>query len=352
MPANWRRIPPAANGATPRPDAPPLAQGSAGPAAAAGEWEKLFTPVAPRYREEDLVVADSVREQLDNALALVRHHNVVYRDWGLSAKDPQQGGLALNLFGPPGTGKSLAAEVVAARLGRGLIIVRYSELISKYVGDTPKTIAALFRAAERHQAVLVFNEADAVLSSRLQQLASSADKASNEAVAELLTALERHRGVVIFTTNLLGNYDEAFLRRIIAHVRFDLPDLPGREQIWRQLLPKAVPLAADVTCQRLAEATDGLAGGDVLQVVRLALAKAAARSGAAGPVLWEDFALPIARERAAKEAHRRGGRWSETPVEPAQLPALAKASFDRQANAANANGHGRIRHGDRQEPES
>ncbi len=327
MIAGWRRIDMPANGAAKRPSAPPLVQG-AGTPPSGDEWEKLFSAVAPRYRYEDLVVPAAVQAQLDNALARVRCHPIVYEAWGMKAKNPYGGGLVLNLYGPPGTGKTHAAEAIAHRLGRLLIDIDYAALISKYVGDTGKAIAGAFRAAERTGAVLVFNEGDTVLTSRLQRPANSADKGGNDAVVQMLRTLERFQGVVIFTSNLFASYDSASLRRIKAHVRFELPDRDCRRRLWQHLLPEAVPLAPDVTPDRLAEASDSLAGGDMLNAAETALVSAADRSGPAGPVTWEDFALALAQERDARESHRGQARVvSEAVIDPADLPAEAKAKF-------------------------
>ena len=268
----------------------------------------------------------AVQAQLDNALARLRYHDIVYDAWGMKAIDPYSGGLALNLLGDPGTGKSHAAEGLAGRLGRLLIDVDYADIFSKYPGDTSKAIAGAFRAAEKSGAVLVFHDADPVLCSRLRQPANSADKGVNDAVVQMLRALEHFKGVVIFTTNLFGSYDPAFLRRITAHISFDPPDRDCRRRLWHAKIPLDAPLLPDITRDRLAEASDGLTGADILKAVKTALVNAAARAGSAGPVIWEDFALAIAQERAAKEAHRGTARVvSETVLTQENMPAEVKA---------------------------
>ena len=159
-------------------------------------------------------------------------------------------------------------------------------------------------------------------------MASGADKSVNEAVGEMLAALDRHEGVVIFTTNLFDNYDRASLRRI-ENIRLDLPDAACRRRLWQNLLPPTLPLAPDVTAERLAEASDGLSGGDMVKVRRKAAARAALRSGVAGPVTWTDFADAVTQERAAKEDHQGGLRVvSEKVVKREELPPAAKAAFD------------------------
>ncbi len=342
----WKRIDPSVNravrqasGASPEPPAsgggegPPLTHKMGGTAAPDG-WEKLFTVAAPRHRIEDLVLAPAVRTQLEDALALVTCYAILYKAWRMEDSEPYGGGLALNLYGPPGTGKSMTAEAIAARLCRPLIRIKYAELLSKYPGDTNKAIVAAFRAAARAGAVLIFEEADTVLGSRLRQAATGADKSDNAAVNEMLAALDRHQGVVVFTSNLFEAYDRAFLRRIES-IRLDLPDAACRQRLWQNLLPPALPLAADATPERLAQATDGFSGGDMMKVRRKAAARAALRSGVAGPVTWTDFAEAIAQERATKADHQSELRVvSETPVDPATLPPAARAAFDARAGTA------------------
>jgi SpoVK/Ycf46/Vps4 family AAA+-type ATPase len=336
----WKRIETSLNGTVKRLSAPPMPQAAggqdgppltrklSGAAASPDEWEMLFAPVSPRYRYEDLILSQSVQARLESALALVTCHPILYDAWGLRAKEPYGGGLSLNLYGPPGTGKSMSAEAVAERLLRMVIRIKYADIISKYPGDTNKAIAGAFRAAERAAAVLILEEADALLGKRLTHVASGADVSVNEAVSEMLAALDRHQGLVIFTTNKFSNYDEAFPRRIES-IRLDLPDAACRVRLWQSLLPPAMPRTPDVTPKRLAEASDGFSGGDMVKVRRKAAARAALRSGVAGPVTWTDFADAVAEERAGKEDHQGGLRVvSETVVKREELPPAAKAAFD------------------------
>ena len=181
-------------------------------------------------------------------------------------------GLAFNFAGPPGTGKTLTAEAVARELGRDLLTVKYSGLESKWIGETGKHIAAVFAAARRHEAVLFFDEADAIASRRSANMEGSG-RHYNQSVNILLHELEQYQGVVIFATNLAANFDPAFERRIQSHVLFLMPSADEREHIWRAHLPPRAPLAPDVDLRRLAEAFE-MAGGDirnaVLKAVRLA----------------------------------------------------------------------------------
>jgi SpoVK/Ycf46/Vps4 family AAA+-type ATPase len=328
MTTSWKRLDTSTNGTAKRPPATPLIQGP-GASPAGDSWEKLFPAAPPRCRLDDLILAAPVQAQINTALARLLCYPIVDEAWGMSTTDPYGGGLVLNLVGAPGTGKTMAAHGIADRLGRWLIDVSYADLVSKYVGDTAKAIAGAFRAAMRSQAVLAFNDADAVISARLQQPASSADKGVNDAVIQMLRELEHFKGVVIFTTNLFGCYDQASLRRFTDYVRFEPPDLDCRKRLWQAKIPSQAPLTPDITASRLAEASDGLTGAEILKAVRTALVKAAERSGIAGPVTWEDFAFAIAREHAVKEAYRGAPRVvSETVVAPQDLPPEVKTKVD------------------------
>src|SRR5581483_3523220 len=152
MPLPWKRIDTSLNGTIKRESASPMSQASGGQDGASlarklssgtdspDGWEKMFAPISPRYRYDDLILNPSVQACLESALAQVTCHAVIYDAWGLRAKEPYGGGLSLNLYGPPGTGKSMTAEAVAERLRRTVIRIKYANIISKYPGDTNKAI--------------------------------------------------------------------------------------------------------------------------------------------------------------------------------------------------------------------
>lgn len=242
-----------------------------------------FIPQVPLRTLDDLVVPDRIRARLESALRLLEHHDLIYRDWDLQRLDPHRTGVAVNLYGPPGTGKSLAAEALAATRSSRFIDVNYAELESKYVSQTSKNIVECFRQAEYHQAVLIFNEADSILGARLSEVTQSADHSVNMARSVMLTQLDHFGGLVIFTTNFARNYDTAFVRRILTHVRFELPDSTTRRQLWERVLPQAMPGVSDLThsdLELLTEKSEGLAGGDLVNAVVAAAAHVASRDGA------------------------------------------------------------------------
>lgn len=276
-------------------------EGQSDPKAARAREEAvntLFAPELPARRLSDLVLSAETEKQLKTALAKVQFHKALYQDWGLESIHPEGRGVALNLYGPPGTGKTFAAEAIADHLKKGIIRVDYAQLESRFVGDTPKNIAAAFSAARATGSVLFFDEADSVLSRRVTNITQAADYGVNISRSTLLLELDSFEGVVIFATNLGMNYDAAFVRRILAHIHFPLPDETALVRLWRYHLPAKLPLAPDVTAEVLARESIGLSGGDVLNVVILA-ASGALEQGAT-QVRLGDFTGALAQVRRAK----------------------------------------------------
>lgn len=258
----------------------------------------VLAPRKPLRSMGDLVLPPAVQHRIDLALSQVDNHEILYRHWNLKKIDPHRVGTALNFYGPSGTGKSLAAEAIAYERRQPFIDVSYAEIESKYVGDTPKNIEACFRQAAAHDAVLVFNEADSILGSRLSNVTQSSDHSVNVSRAVMLSQLDAFGGLVIFTTNFPRNYDVAFVRRILMHVRFDLPDEAIRRSLWELLVPLEVPRAAPLDVALLAASSAGFAGGDIVNVVKAAAALAVSRD-------WPDRVLRTADLLAEIEAIRQ-----------------------------------------------
>ncbi len=268
------------------------------PAEEVSERLRMFTPEKPRRRLSDLVVSAVTERQLRTALAKIQYHDKLYREWGLETIHPEGRGMAINLYGPPGTGKSFAAEGIAEYLQRGIIRIDYAQIESRFVGDTPKNIVAAFETAREANAVLFFDEADSVLSRRVTNITQAADYGVNVSRSTLLLQLDNFDGVVLFATNLASNYDTAFVRRILAHVYFPLPDEDALVRLWRYHLPALMPLQRDVTPEALATRSIGLSGGDVLNVVILAASTAAERDD--DSVSLPDFEAALEQVRRAK----------------------------------------------------
>lgn len=227
----------------------------------------------------DVVLPPQTRRTLEQALAQVRNHNLIFGRWGLGERHTSGRGLAFNFAGPPGTGKTICAEAIAHALGMKLLVVDYAEAESMWVGETPKNIVATFHAAVEQNAVLFFDEADAIAMRRSAGMPQRYDREMNLTVNVLLRELEAFNGIVIFATNLAANFDPAFERRIRTHVLFEMPGVDERERIWHlQIHPKKTPLAADVDFRRLAERY-AVSGGDIKNAVIKAAAAAAAEPG-------------------------------------------------------------------------
>ncbi|HET7600530.1 MAG TPA: ATP-binding protein [Gemmatimonadales bacterium] len=227
----------------------------------------LVETLTPRRSFDDVVLPPETLSALNHALALVRKHDLIFRDWGLGERHSAGLGLAFHFAGPPGTGKTICAEALAHALRRELLVVRYAELESRWVGQTSKHVSAVFRTAEQRDAVLFFDEADAIAGRRFVSATAGYEREANAVVNVLLQELDRFGGVVIFATNLAAGIDPAFERRIRTHILFGLPGLDERERIWRaQLHPRKTPLADDVDFRALAEAFPR-SGGDIKNAV-------------------------------------------------------------------------------------
>ncbi len=240
----------------------------------------VLETILPRRSFADVILPPATRRALDQALVHVTSHELIFKRWGLGQRHPTGFALAFNFAGPPGTGKTICAEAIAYTLGRPLLVVRYAEVESMWMGATPKNVAAVFRQARDEKAVLFFDEADAIASRRSSSLDHGFLREANTVVNVLLKELETFDGVVIFATNLAANFDPAFGRRIRTHVLFEMPGIDEREQIWRvQMHPTLTPLADDVDFRALAE-TYEVTGGDIRNAVLKGAMAAASESGA------------------------------------------------------------------------
>jgi SpoVK/Ycf46/Vps4 family AAA+-type ATPase len=238
--------------------------------------------VIPERTFADVILPPATRRALDEALAQVRNHNLIFGRWGLGERHASGLGLAFNFAGPPGTGKTICAEAIAHALGMKLLVVDYAEVESMWMGETPKNVVGAFRAAAEQNAVLFFDEADAIAARRTATGAMPQEREGNLIVNVLLRELEAFNGVVIFATNLAANFDPAFERRIRTHVRFEMPGPEERERIWQvQVHPRKTPLARDVDFRALAQRY-AASGGDIKNAVLKAASAAAAEPGSDG----------------------------------------------------------------------
>ena len=233
----------------------------------------------PRWTLDTVYLDKTAKKQIQAALVIAKHRDKIYNEWKLDGGAKNGRAVVFNFFGPPGTGKSMTAEAIAQYCGRKVYAVNYAQLESKYVGETPKNIRQVFERAANDQAVLIFDEADSFLGKRLTNVSQSADYGVNITRSVMLLELEKFDGIVIFTTNLMGNYDDAFKRRILASVEFKLPDEEGRSVIWNAHLPKTMPVTDEVSCQQLAVQYEGVSGADIKDIVLYAAVMCLQREG-------------------------------------------------------------------------
>jgi hypothetical protein len=281
--------------------------------------------VTPRAGWDALLLPETARRALQSAAARVTQQITVLDDWGFAQGREERRGVRMLFFGSPGTGKTLAAEVMARALGVDLLVADLSSLVSKWLGETEKNLAAVFDVAERSRALLLFDEADALFAKRTDSQ-DAHDRYANLETAYLLQRLERYEGAAVLTTNLRANLDKAFSRRFEYIVEFPEPDAAAREALWRLHLPAAAPLAPDVDLAQLASWYP-ISGA---QIKNAALAAAFLAATARRAMHQRHFLLAIEREYdKAGRAHPGYPPHAAPPVdEPDAAPSPARAHPD------------------------
>ena len=236
------------------------------------ELRRFAVRVEPRYEWKDIVLPSVKREQLQRISSWKRLRHQVHEGWGFGLKLVRGGGLIVLFSGLPGTGKTMAAEVLARDLCLDLYQIDLSCVVSKYVGETEQHLGAIFREADDCQCILFFDEADALFGKR-SEVKDAHDRYANIEISYLLQRVERYQGIVILATNLRSNLDDAFLRRLNDVVEFPFPDAVLREQIWRGLFPRDDIYQRDVDFPFLAKMT--LTGSSIRNIVLDAAFRAA-----------------------------------------------------------------------------
>jgi SpoVK/Ycf46/Vps4 family AAA+-type ATPase len=230
-----------------------------------------------RQTWDDFVLPDDSRDELRELIARVRHRRHVLETWGFARKVAKGLGLPVLFSGPPGTGKTMAAGLIAAELGLDLYQIDLSRLVSKYVGETEKNLAQVFDAAEAGHAILLFDEADSLFAKRTE-VKSSVDRYANLEVNYLLQRMESFTGITILTTNFDASIDEAFRRRLAFRISFPMPDEDERERLWRAVIPAEAALAPGIDFPALARRFE-MSGGYIKNAALRAAFLAAADGG-------------------------------------------------------------------------
>jgi SpoVK/Ycf46/Vps4 family AAA+-type ATPase len=237
----------------------------------------LARKITPCYGWGDIVLPPERIEQLREICNTVKYRGLVYESWGFDGKLSLGKGLSVLFAGPPGTGKTMAAEIIAGELGLDLYKIDLATVVSKYIGETEKNLARIFGEAESSNAILFFDEADALFGKR-SEVRDSHDRYANIEISYLLQRMEEYQGVVILATNLRRNMDEAFLRRIQFAVEFPFPAEQDRRRIWETIWPEATPRNPELDLEFMARRYE-LAGGNIRNIA-LAAAFLAADDGA------------------------------------------------------------------------
>jgi len=232
-----------------------------------------FFPEEPKYSFEEIILPQSVKDKILDVANYAENSKKVFEEWGLQKVYKQSKRIGINLYGAPGTGKTMAAHAIAKHLGRKILAVNYADIESKFVGETPKNIRKAFEAAKATNSILFFDEADAILSKRVTNMSSATDVSVNQTRSVMLMLMNEYQDFIIFATNFISNFDPAFMRRISTHIEFKLPDLECRKKIWQHYILPTMPNNIDI--DELAEKYDGLSGSDIANAVLMAAFKAA-----------------------------------------------------------------------------
>lgn len=258
----------------------------------------LAQPVTPRYGWRDIVLPDAEMAQLRQMCDQMKYRARVLDDWEFDRKLALGKGLNALFTGPPGTGKTMAADILAGELGLDLYKIDLSAVVSKYIGETEKNLSRIFAEGETSNAILFFDEADALFGKRTE-VKDAHDRYANLETSYLLQKMDEYPGMVILATNLRHNMDRAFVRRMQFIVEFPLPTVAERRRIWEQIWPEAAPVSPDIDFDHLAEQID-VAGGHIRNI---ALAAAFSAAAADSPITTAHIL------GAAEKEYRKIGKW-------------------------------------------
>ena len=212
----------------------------------------LAKKIEPKYTWNDIVLPPNQLTQLRDICKEAEYRDLVHQKWGFAEKLSLGKGLNVLFSGLPGTGKTMAAEVIAHQLQLDLYKIDLSQIVSKYIGETEKNLNRIFRAATNSNAILLFDEADALFGKR-SEVQDARDRYANIEVGYLLQKMEEYEGIAILTTNLRSNMDTAFERRLRFIIEFTLPDAKNRQLIWQRIFPKNAPCSINLDLEFMAK---------------------------------------------------------------------------------------------------
>jgi AAA+ superfamily predicted ATPase len=250
----------------------------------------LARKIEPHHTWNDIVLPEDTKEQLKEVSGYIKYKGIVYTDWGFDKKLSLGKGLNVLFSGPSGTGKTMAAEIIAGEVGLDIYKIDLSSMVSKYIGETEKNLQKIFKEAETSNAILFFDEADALFGKR-SEIKDSHDRYANIEVNYLLQKMEEHEGIVILSTNFKKNVDDAFLRRMHFVTEFSSPDEKSRKKIWSIIFPHDTPLGENVDFVFLSKFK--ITGGNIKNI---ALSAAFLAAGGSSGVEMEHIVRATKRE--------------------------------------------------------
>lgn len=302
---------------------PPRATRAAGAKESVPDLD-LVERIDPRLKLDGVVLPRATRLRLTEALAVpAALASLAGTDWGVAETLLGEPSVALLLYGPPGTGKTLCAEAIAGQLGKTLWRLRTDQLLSKFVGETEKRLAAVFAEARKNGDVVLLDEADSFLTTREQAVRAWEATMTNV----LLQEIERFRGVVVLTTNRDAVLDPALERRLAARVSFPLPGPAERQLLWLRHLPPRVPRAEDVDLKAIA-ARFPLSGSHIRTAALFAVARVAAREGDARVLVQADLEEAAAAQAARGASRRPAVGFGAAPAPTPRLALVAEHRGD------------------------
>ena len=288
--------------------------------------EETFVAVEPKFSFDEIILPDHVHEQILNVADYAENSKIVFEDWDLASTHKFSRRIGINLYGAPGTGKTMAAHAIAKHLGRKILTVNYADIESKFVGETPKNIRKAFEAAKASNSILFFDEADAILSKRVTNMTQAVDVSVNQTRSVMLMLMNEYQDFIIFATNFISNFDPAFMRRISMHVKFELPDEDCRKKLWAMYIPAKLPTDLDV--EEIAKKFDGISGSDISNAVLNAAFRAARKKETSVPK--EYFFQAVENILESTQANRQG----EVQV---TKRIISKEYYDEQVGKISAN---------------
>lgn len=262
-----------------------------------------FYPVKPRYNFSQIILDETVKKEIFDAVKVIECKKLIYDDWGFSEVDPIPRSV-LNFYGEPGTGKTMCAHAIANHLGKNILALNYSEIESKYVGEAPKNLQKAFDVAKETDSVLFFDEADSFLGKRIENVTQGSDQALNSLRSQMLIQLEEFSGVVLFATNLVTNFDPAFESRILKHIRFELPNLEARAAIMKKMIPSRLPVDKPFTDEEYLEGSkliEGFNGREIKGAILELLLSKAEQNNPSVVFSIEDLYSVLQKKQTAKK---------------------------------------------------